>query len=126
MILELTGLGALDRPVAGVVNPRRYLVGEKRITDAEKLERHHADVRESFHDRPAVIHRSRFQLLARVRSWHRGLSEDSLTVDIFGERVEHLIPGTVARTNDGDLAVECDELLENERVCAKLFPRVLE
>src|SRR5277367_2829805 len=48
MLLELRGLGALDRPVAGIVHPRRDLVDDKPlvavpVADDEHLDRQHAD-----------------------------------------------------------------------------------
>ena len=44
VVLELARDGAVDRPVAGVVDARRELVREQPAVDLEQLEREHADV----------------------------------------------------------------------------------
>src|SRR3954465_9127411 len=46
VILELTGLGALDRPVAWGVDARRRLVAWERPAPLEQLDREDADVAE--------------------------------------------------------------------------------
>ena len=44
VLLELAGVRALDRPVAGVVDARRQLVGQELAIVLEQLDREHADV----------------------------------------------------------------------------------
>ena len=44
MILELAGLRAFDRPVAGVVNARRHLVRDQPAARDEELDGQHAGV----------------------------------------------------------------------------------
>src|SRR3546814_2555734 len=61
VVLELRGFRAFDAPVAGVVHPRRELVGQQFAVAAEQLQREHADVVEFFGKPPRVVERGRRQ-----------------------------------------------------------------
>ena len=52
MLLELRGVGALDRPVAAVVDARRDLVDHGSVGAGEKFDGQHADMVERVGDGP--------------------------------------------------------------------------
>ena len=74
VVLELAGLGALDRPVPGVVHARGDLVGEQPVADLEQLQRQHADVVEPVQQQPRVALGLLLQLPASAPGPARGVT----------------------------------------------------
>ena len=85
MVLELARLGAVDRPVPGVVHARRELVREQLPADVEQLDREHADVAELVEE----LRRDLLGLaLRRIRARGARDGEDPAAVLVLGERIE--------------------------------------
>src|SRR5688572_2718540 len=102
--LELAGLGALDRPVAGIVDARRHLVCDQPSALDEILDAEHADVAERAHQPPVVAPGEAVQ--PRVRPGRAGDREDAVGVHVLGERVSLHVACPVARRDERDLARE--------------------
>src|ERR1700674_266907 len=99
MILELTRLCALDRPMPGIVDPWRHLIGEKEAVDRKQLESQYSDIIQPIHQASAVIDRERARLRGRVRCRNGGFSEDAISVNILDGRIKNLSPPHVARAD---------------------------
>src|SRR5688572_5245289 len=104
VVFELAGLGALDRPVSGIVDARRHLVGDQPSALDEILDAEHADVAERAHQPPVVAPGKALQ--PRVRPGRAGDREDAAGVHVLGERVGLHVAGPVARRDERDLARE--------------------
>ena len=117
MVLELARLGAVDRPVPGVVDPRGKLVREQLAADVEQLDREHADVVEVVEQLRRDPLGSRLRRIP-CRSPRDG--EDSAAVLVLGERVERGRAVAPTRRDDRQLAVERDDrfrqLVDAERL----------
>src|SRR3984885_9828254 len=119
MLLELRGLRALKRPVAGIVDARRDLVDHERfaavmVAGDEHLDRKHADIIERFEHRradPLGLGR-RLRADARGRA---GAGEDVALVLVLAEVVGRELAFQAARRDHRHLALKGDEALEDHR-----------
>src|SRR5262245_40474595 len=88
MILELTGVGALDRPMARVVNARRHLIRQQMPVSLEEFDRKNADVLERLHGFGCM--RLGLGLKLGSGSWSRAQRQpqDSVLMVILNQRIE--------------------------------------
>ena len=106
MILELTRLGALYRPVTRIVDARRHLVGEQRPVNRKQLQRQYAYVLEPIHETSTVIDRECSQFRSYAGCRRRRHSQNPFAVDVLDRRIEHLSPCLVASSDNRQLVLE--------------------
>ena len=83
MILELAGMRPLNRPMPGVVHPRRHLVGEEAAFMHEELKREHADVLDFFGETLRKRERRSFDSLGQRRG-RQASRENPIPVPVLG------------------------------------------
>ena len=99
VILELARLSALDRPVPGVVDSRRHLVGEESIVYREELERQDSHVLEPVHESTGILYRERGDLRRSAGSRSDRSPQYSLAVQVLDRWIEHFPSAGIAYTN---------------------------
>src|SRR5690606_16746717 len=123
MVLELAGDSALDRPVTGVVHAGRHLVGQQLAVTHEELDGEYPYV-------PKMLQHAR-QItgglaLERRRSEGRTRNaQNAARVDIPVQGVDDALSRAATRSDDGDLAVECNPFLVQGRHTAEGSPGAL-
>ena len=124
VLLELAGLGALDRPVAGVVHAGRDLVGQQLVADLEQLDGHHADVVE--------WRRGSDRAMASAPACSAGVSPGAgasvrrrmpVAVAVLDERVAGGRAVEATGGHDRQLPVEADHALGDDAVVAQARQR---
>ena len=122
VIFELAGLGAFDRPVAGIMHPRRELVGEQFVADNKEFDGQHTDVVEMGQHPPEVAGCPRGQAI--------GLGRGSLDVEysvavlILDQWIYQHVSTDVTHANRGNLAIELNALLCNQVTAAECCQRI--
>src|SRR5882762_4601227 len=117
VILELTGGGALDGPVSGVVHARRHLIGDEPAAAHEELQRQDAGVAKMRQHAGEI---ARGQALPARRPERRtGESQDSPAVDVAAQRIDRELAAHAARADDRRLAIKRDPLLIQQRRLAE-------
>src|SRR6266480_3153250 len=120
VILDLTGGGALDGPVSGVVHARRHLVDDEPAAAHEELEREDAGIAKM---RQHTREITRGQALPARRAERRaGESQDSPAVDVAAQRIDGELAADAARADDRRLAIKRDPLLVQQRCPAERAP----
>src|SRR6266853_2110880 len=120
VIHELTGGGALDGPVSGVVHPRRHLVGDEPAAAHEELDGQDAGIAKM---RQHASEIARGQALPARRPERRaGESQDTSAVDVAAQRIDREPAADAARADDRRLAIKRDPLLIQQRCRAERAP----
>ncbi len=120
MIFELAGFGALDGPVAGVVDTRCHFVGNEPPAMHEELDRQDAGVVEALKYFAQVLFGGLLQRGVAIR--RRRIAQNSLRMRIRGDGVVPDLPLGAARPDDGDLAAEFYERFIDQRNRSELLP----
>src|SRR6478736_4117913 len=129
VLLELRDGGAVQRPVPGIMHPRRDLVDQHRraalLLHHEHFDREHADIIERGRDllgNGAGFFRKRRRYVGRrARDF-----QDVVAVLVFGD-VERLhMAVRRARRDHGDFTLERNERLEDRGFGAEVFPDLLD
>ena len=98
MLLELRDGAGGFRPVAGIVNARRDLVGQQRaVGKHEELDADDADIVERRKDREAAAARAASAVVGLDRGRHGRGVQDAVAVDILGRIVGGERPSRRAR-----------------------------
>ena len=128
MVLELAGLRALDRPVAGVVDAGCDLVGEQLAAHVEQLDREHPDVVEVVEQsgRQRLGPRRQRDVTAGSGGGRPAHAEDAALVVVLDQRPAGHRAVDAAHREHRQLAVERHPRLEDERDTAQLVPRPVE
>ncbi len=118
MLLELRDGAGGFRPVAGIVDARRDLVDEQRaVAEHEELDADDADIVERFEDGEGVA-AGQFGGCRRDGGRHGGRVQYAVAVDVLGRIVGGERAVAAARGDDGNLALEGDERLQDQRHAA--------
>ena len=126
MVLELAGLGALDRPVARVVDAGRELVGEQRTAHVEQLHRQHADVVEVAEQEGDELLAALLEHGVELRGRGAAEPENAALVVVLHQRPARDGAVEPAHREHRKLAVERNVRLQDQRYPAELGPRVVE
>src|SRR5579872_109184 len=116
VILELAGFGALDGPVARVVDARRNLIHEQLAGALEQLDREHADVFELLGDLARVTLRGLLERGGRARRRRDGPAENAAQVQILGQRIERHLAAPSAGRDKRYFPLEIDESFQDKCV----------
>src|SRR6266566_1736030 len=115
MILELTGLCSLDRPVTRVMNARGHFVRKQCPVDGKELQREHSHVVEAVHYPPTVLDCKGRDLGCDTRCGRNRLSQNSLAVEVLDRRIKNLAAARVPDSDHGKLMLEINVLLDQQR-----------
>ena len=124
VVLELRRRRPFDRPVAGVVDPRRELVAQQSLPHLEQLDREDAHVTEPFHHGERVPFGHLPELVGDGRGGRRRDAEDPVAMDVLDERVEARLAVAAADAEDRELPIERHERLQDRRHLPERAPRV--
>src|SRR3954466_14547462 len=114
VVLELAGLGSLDRPMPGVMDPRRHLVREQRSVDSEQFQSKHSDVAKTIHDTPAMFDRQCGDLRSNARSGCGRFPKHTLTVDVLHGRIKDFSTVLPAHAYHRKLMLKWDKCLDDQ------------
>jgi hypothetical protein len=125
VLLELRDRGAVQRPVPGIMHPRRNLV-DQHVRSAvsgndEQFDREHADIVQGVGDLLGDGARVGGQRI-RYRGRHAREFQDVIAVFVFGDVVAFDLAVRRARGDHGDLALEGNEGFEDRGFGAEVFP----
>ena len=115
MVFELTGDGAFDGPVAGIVDARGHFVGEEQAIVFEKLDGQDANIFQGFQDVASGIFGGALNRRLEARSGRERKTENAAAMVVFDERIDGRFAIAGANGEDGKLARERHEAFEDER-----------
>src|SRR2546425_46536 len=114
MIFELTGDGAFNGPVTGIVDARGYFVGEKPALVLEKLDGKHADVLQRFKKTAGRIFRGALDGGFKTGGGSEGKAQNAAAMVVFDERIKSDFARARANRENRKLASERHEAFEDE------------
>src|ERR1700693_4628847 len=101
MILKLTGDCAFDRPVAGIVNARRHLVGYQATLIFEKLNGQDAGIVELGKNAASDLFGFALKAGRKRRRGRDGKPQNATMMAILYQRVENDVPVTATNAQNG-------------------------
>ena len=126
VVLKLRGLRAFDGPMAGVVHPRRHLVGHQLAAATEQFEREHAHVIKRFRQPSRVAGGLVHQRGIHRRCRRQAGRQHAVHVPVPGQRPGAELAIAAAHSHHAQLALERNKRFQNQahllRLCAQRLP----
>src|SRR5882762_6722768 len=115
MVFKLAGDGALDGPVARIMNAGSHFVGEEAAIVFEELDGEDTDIPEGFEDMAGGLFGGALNGRFETRSGCERKTENAVAMEVLDERINGGFAVAGANCEDGKLARERYEAFENVR-----------
>jgi len=115
MVFKLAGDGALDGPVAGIMNAGSHFVGKETAIVFEELDGEDTDIPEGFEDMAGGLFGGALNGRFETRSGCERKTENAAAMVVFDERIDGRFAIAGANGEDGKLARKRHEAFEDER-----------
>ena len=123
MVLELAGDGALDGPVAAVVDAGGQLVDHQAVAHLEELDGEGTDVLQGLGQGAGGAFRLALEVRRHARRRGRGQAEDAVLVVVLDQGVEDQLAIPRTGADQGQFTLEVDEALQHAGHATEGLPR---